>query len=493
MATVKQADLCGLLSIAASFLLLAAQVPQKAHSMDGVSVIRIHDTSPQPTLSDEKLLDDVERTHFNYFVNNQNPKTGLILDRSSQTSPCSIAAVGFALTAYPVAVQRGWVTRQDAAAWTLKVLKTLLAVPQGAKRSGTSGYHGFFYHMLDPDTGERATSPKYWNSELSSIDTALLMYGVMFARDYYINNEDQEPKIRSIAQTLLDNVEWDWIATADGDIHHAWFPETGMSSTCYHGYSEAIMMYILALGSTTHKLPAVTWKTFMGDSALYSSGDLSWIACPGNPLFTYQYPHCWLDFRDIRDDVGRKFGLDYFENSKRATVAQYKYVLANPQKYRGYGVDAWGLTACDGPGNNQREIDGIKRDFYGYCARGCPDGLNPDGRDDGTIAPTAAISSMPFTPELSLALLRNWWTNRQELIGRNGFADAFNPTFDKSSRSGWIAPDTIGIDQGPIVLMLENYRSGLIWKTMKNDPTLRIGLQRATFSGGWLDTTSSKQ
>jgi hypothetical protein len=436
----------------------------------------------EDTQKETRMLNEVERRHFNYFARNQDPDTGLILDRSTPASPASIAAVGFALTAYPIAVQRHWIKRQEAAAWTHKVLKTLSTRPMGPEAEGNIGYHGVFYHMLDPKTGLRATSPKYWNSELSSIDTALLMVGVLFARDYYTWDNAVEKEIRNLAEKLFDNVEWNWISDERGLIHHAWTPETGMSPGGYQGYSEAMLMYLIALSSTTHKMPQTTWETFIGGAKPVTQNGQTYVICPDSPLFVYQYPHCWIDFRDIRDPIMRQLGWDWFENSRRATKAQYNYAMENPHKFRDYGTQAWGLTACDGPGDVEKEVDGVKRKFSWYVARGCP-----NGPDDGTIAPTAALSSTPFTPELSLPLLRHWYADRKELLGFDGFADGFNPTFDPTTRNGWICPVTLGIDQGPILLMLENYRSDFVWKIMRDDPNLRLGLKRAGFTGGWLD------
>lgn len=432
--------------------------------------------------AENKMLFEVGYRHFRYFANNQDPDTGLILDRSTPTSPASIAAVGFALTGYPLAAERGWTNRTAAVEWTHKVLTTLSTRPMGPEPSGTIGYHGVFYHMLDPQTGTRATAPKYWNSELSSIDTALLMAGVLFARNYFTRDDRLENEIRDMAQRLWDNVEWDWISDENGLIHHAWTPENGMSSGGYRGYSEALLMYILALGSDTHKMPASTWQTFMGGSTPITQYGQTYVICPDSPLFVYQYPHCWIDFRGIRDSVMREANSDYFENSRRATIAQYNYAMHNPQNFVGYGAENWGLTACDGPGNVEKDVNGVKRRFWWYIARGCP-----NGPDDGTIAPTAALSSMPFTPELSMPLLKHWYEKRPELLGPNGFTDAYNYTFDTSFRKGWVCDVTLGIDQGPILLMIENYRSEFVWKYMKKDPNIQLGLKRAGFAGGWLD------
>lgn len=429
------------------------------------------------------MLDKVQRAHFEYFVENQDPTTGLILDRSTNTSPASIAAVGFALTAYPVAVEHGWVSREDAATYTLKVLTTLKNAPSGPEAHGTASYHGYFYHMLDPHTGTRATSPKYWNSELSSIDTALLMAGVLFARDYYDANSPQEKAIRDMATALYDNVEWDWMAdpNQDGLIKLAWSPENGFTNGVYKGYNEAGLLYILAIGSPTHPVKPGVWQAYMGDEKPSTHYGYSYIHLHGGPLFVYQYPLAWIDFRGIEDDVNRKFGFDYFENARRATMAQYAYAKANPHQFVGYGKGAWGLTASDGPYDGTKVIDGQTRTFRVYSERGV------DGFDDGTIAPTAAISSLPYAPDVVLPTMYRWLKDRPELFGKYGFTDAFNPTFDQSTSSGWVCQATIGIDQGPVILMIENYRSKMIWNFTHRDPDIRNGLVRAGFRGGWLE------
>lgn len=431
--------------------------------------------------SDRAMLERVQRASFQHFVDLQDPATGLVFDRSGKNSPASIAAVGFALAAYPVAAERGWIGHHDAVDYTLKVLRTLWNAPQGPESEGTSGFHGYFYHFLDPSTGLRSTGPKYWNSELSSIDTALLMAGVVFARAYYSHDCRREREIRDLADKLYCRVEWDWLLRPDGLLGHGWTPEKGMIENVYKGMSEAPLLYLLALGSPTHAIPAASWQAFIGNAKAETYYRQRYVRCPGSPLFVYQYPHCWIDFRGIRDDVNRRLRFDYFENSRRATIAQRQYAKENAKKFKGYSAVNWGLTACDGPGGGERVVDGVKRNFLWYSERGCP-----DGTDDGTIAPTAAISSLPFTPSIVLPTMRMWLKEKPELFGSHGFADSFNETFGEGTSSGWIDPETISIDQGPIVLMIENYLSGFLWKTMRAEPYLRAGLERAGFKGGWL-------
>lgn len=436
---------------------------------------------PKIAKSDRAMLERVQKAHFQHFVDLQDPVTGLVLDRSRADSPASIAAVGFALSAYPVAAERGFIARADAVAYTLKVLRVLWQAPQGSQAEGVSGYRGFFYHFLDPKTGLRATKPKFWNSELSSIDTALLMAGVLFARNYFRGDDAVESEIRDLADKLYLRVEWDWLLRDSGLLGHGWSPENGLIESVYAGYSEAPLLYLLALGSPTHAVPAQTWQTFIGKSKTETHYKKRYVRCPGSPLFVHQYPHVFIDFKGIKDDVNRRLGFDWFENSRRATIAQHLYAIHNPRGFKGYNALTWGNTASDGPGGPDRVIDGVLRKFLWYSERGCP-----DGTDDGTIAPTAAVSSLPFAPGIVLKTLRHWLKTKPEIFGKHGFADAFNPTFGGETASGWVDPETISIDQGPILLMIENYLSGFLWKTMKSDPYLRAGLKKAGFRGGWL-------
>src|SRR5579883_1601073 len=305
-----------------------------------------------------RLLGRVGRAHFKYFLLNQNPKTGLVLDRSTATSPASIAAVGFALTAYGCACRRGWVSRQEAASYALKTLKTLWSAPQGIASEGTSGYRGFFYHFLDPETGVRAQPPRYWKSELSTIDTALLMAGVLFARNFFRGKNARERKIRELADALYRRVEWDWMVREDKLIRHGWTPENGVIPYVYKGYNEALLLYVLALGSPTHPAPSEAWDAYLESAPISERYGIKYVSMPGEPLFPYQYPHVWIDFRGIRDRFCTARGWDWFENSRRMSLVQYLYAQENPLKLIGYGGWNWSQTACDGPGDFQKEVNG---------------------------------------------------------------------------------------------------------------------------------------
>ncbi len=439
-----------------------------------------HNVAKKPRPTDEQILERVQKATFQWFLDNQNDDTGLIFDRT-KPSPATIAGVGFALTAYPVAVNRKWIRRQVAVDYAVKVLRVLACAPQGDAPQGTSGYRGFFYHFLDPKTGLRAAPPEFWHSELSTIDTALLMAGVTFARAYFSRRNVIEDEIRRLCTQLLERVEWNWMVRTDYKILHGWTPEQGVIPHVYQGYSEALLLYLLALAPEENPVPSQCWTSLFDGVRAESLGGKPYIAMPGTPLFCYQYPHCWVDFRGIRDDINRRFGFDYFENSVRATKAQHHHSMENPNQWRGYSDLDWGLTACDGPGNGTKSIDGKERIFRGYSERGAPRGF-----DDGTLAPTAAISSIPFTPRQSIRTMRYWLEQRPELFSDiSGFADSFNPTYDSTGPSGWIDDDRIAIDQGPIVLMIENYRSEFVWKVMSKDASLKRALRRAGFAGGY--------
>lgn len=436
-------------------------------------------------LSDSALTELVHRAHFEWFRKNSHPSTGLTLDRDAPKAPSSIAATGFSLVAHCIAAERGWITRDEALAYARKTLSILARAPQGDKPEGCSGNWGMFYHFLDPATGTRAMPPKFWGSELSTIDTALLMAGVMFVRNYFDGKyEEAEVRVRMDATFLLDRVEWDhFVRPEDKLILHGWAPEVGMFKHVYSGYSEALLLYILALSAPKHRIPAASWTAFLGDTKTTQSYGQTYIGMPGMPLFCYQYPHSFIDFRGIRDEVCRRVGFDHFENARRVALVHQAFAAENPKGFRAYSHLDWGLTACDGPGNGTKVVDGREVVFRGYSERGCPEGF-----DDGTIAPTAAMASIAYQPLAVLTTMRHWLTKRPELFDPGtGFVDAFNPTHDVTQPSGWVDRERLGIDQGPIVLMLENFRTGFVWKIMRRDADLRAGLARAGFTGGWLD------
>ncbi len=407
---------------------------------------------PSSATNDSVFLDLVQRASFDFFWQEANPGNGLIKDRSASGAPCSIASVGFGLSSICVAIDRGWISREAGRNRVLTTLKTFWEKPQGRDPQGYIGYKGFFYHFLDMSTALRT-----WNSELSSIDTALLLAGILDAKQYFSNPDPSENQLRALADSIYYRVDWQFMRNFQPNVTLGWFPETGFINAWWRGYNEAMIMCILGLGSPTHPLPSSIWNAWTIGYSWQTHYGFSYVNFP--PLFGHQYSHCWIDFRNIQDDYMRQRGIDYFENSRRATLAARQYCIVNPLRRVGYGPNVWGITASDGPN--------------GYAARGAP----PAENDDGTIAPTAAGGSMPFTPVESLAALRYMYdTYRNQIWTKYGFRDAFNLT------RNWWGPDVIGIDEGPIVMMIENYRTQSIWKRFMQNPDIQRGLKAAGFT-----------
>lgn len=407
---------------------------------------------PAKAITDEELLDDLERGAFDYFWLEANPANGLVKDRSTSTSPCSIAAVGFGLSAICVGIDRGYVTREEGRDRVLTTMETFWNGPQGDTSSGTMGYKGLFYHFLDMNTGLRV-----WNSELSTIDSALLFAGMLDAKQYFDGAHADEVAIRDLADSLYYRADWDWSRDNGVGIRMGWNPESGFSPFgTWVGYNEAMILYVLALGSPTHPIGTSNWFTWTSGYDWETWYGQTYLVFP--PLFGHQYSHCWVDYRFIQDVYMRSQGITYFENSRRATLAAREYCIDNPSGWVGYGPNVWGLTASDGP--------------TGYAARGAP----PAQNDDGTITPTAAASSIAFAPEVVIPTLSYMYENYGDwLWGLYGFKDAFNLT------QSWVATDYIGIDQGPIILMIQNYRDQSVWNRFMENPDIQTGLERATF------------
>jgi hypothetical protein len=436
--------------------------------------------------SDDAFLNEVQERTFRFFWETTNSSNGLVPDRWPTPSFSSIAAVGFGLTAYIVGVERGWVTREQARARVLATLRFLWSAPQSDGPSQVTGHRGFFYHFLDMQTGHR-----FAQVELSTIDTGLLLMGVLAVQQYFSGSDEAEAEIRALADSLYRRVEWTWASVRPPAISMGWHPESGFIPYDYDGYNEAMFLYVLALGSPTHALSPESWEEFTTTyrwADLYGQSHVNFA-----PLFGHQYSHVWIDFRGIQDTYMRGRGIDYFENSRRATLAQRAYAMHNPAGWQGYGADIWGLTASDGPGDLRATIDGRERQFRGYWARGVAAG---ETSDDGTIAPTAAGGSVPFAPEIAIRALRAMRDGTGgNLYAGYGFKDAFNLTLDEPglarrgttvSGVGWFDVDYLGIDQGPILLMIENYRTGLVWTLMRQSPHIVRGLCRAGFTGGWI-------
>jgi hypothetical protein len=409
---------------------------------------------PARAQTTDAVLDTLQHTAFDYFWNEANPSNGMIRDRSTATSPASIAAVGFGLSAICIGSDHGWVSRASARDRVLTTLQTFWNGPQGTAASGTIGFQGLFYHFLDMNTATRT-----WDSEVSTIDTALLFAGILDAKQYFNNSGDPgEVQVRALADSITRRANWFIMRNFSPGIYMGWKPGTNFGGFGkWVGYNEAMVMYLIAMGSPTHPVPSGDWTTWTGGYNWSTQYGHTYVVFP--PLFGHQYSHCWIDFRSIQDAYMRGKGSTYFINSREATLAQQAYCIANPGGWAGYSSTQWGLTAGDGP--------------FGYNARGAP----PAQNDDGTIAPTAAISSLPFAPEIVLPTIDNLWTNyRALLFGPYGFRDGFNLT------QAWFDTDVLGIDQGPIIMMIENYRTGSVWNRFMLNPDIQNGLVSAGFS-----------
>ena len=461
--------------------------------------------APAPTADRAAFVEDLSRRTFDYFWETTGTERCLAPDRWPSNPFSSIAATGFALTAYGIGAERGYVTREAAAERTRDCLEFYWSAPQGPEPTGNTGYKGFFYHFLQNDDGTRRGK-----TELSTVDTSLLLGGVLFAQSYFDRDTPVEAEIRDLAEKIYRRVDWTFVQRENSEIPSAnggsgkaiamgWYPETGDFGTHdWVGYNEGMLIYILAAGSPTHPVGKAAW-----DTGWAANLEKDWGTYYGyehlqfEPLFGHQYSHVWVDFRGIQDAFMRGKGIDYFENSRRATLSQRAYGADNPNDWVGYSEDIWGWTASDGPTGaaNGRVVNGEPREFMGYAARGVS---AERVVDDGTVVPTAAGGSVPFAPEVTIDALMNMRAAYgDKLYTRYGFKDAFNPSYtfvDAGSRSGtvdpqlgWIARDHLGIDQGPILAMLENHRSGLVWRTMRKNPHIRHGLERLGFTGGWLD------
>ncbi|WP_033073907.1 glucoamylase family protein [Sphingopyxis sp. MWB1] len=462
-----------------------------------------------PPISEAQFSEELTQRTFRYFWDTTDTQRCLAPDRWPSNPFSSIAATGFALTAYGIGAERGYVPRSEAAERTRDCLRFYWEAPQGPAASGTSGYKGFFYHFLRNDDGTR-----FKENELSTVDSSLFLAGALFAQSYYDRQDPVEAEIRDLAEKIYRRVEWPWaqrnhtgteahnLANSHG-ITMGWKPENGWETHDWVGYNEGMLVYILALGSPTHPVGKDAWdKGWAADlekdwGSFYGQEHLQF-----EPMFGHQYSHVWVDFRGIQDDFMRGKGIDYFENSRRAAYAQRGYGADNPNGWRDYSANIWGWTASDGPGysDGKYQVGGQPRAFNGYMARGVS---AIRVVDDGTVVPTAAGGSVPFAPEITIpALMTMRARYGSRLYTRYGFKDAINPSFtfaDAGSHSGavdpqkgWVANDYLGIDQGPILAMMENHRSGLVWKVMRKNPHIIRGLKRIGFTGGWLDTAGEE-
>src|SRR5258708_16737966 len=428
-----------------------------------------------------KLPDDIlelQRLAFRYFLDRTNGNNGLVADNTLDDSPCSIAATGFGLSCHPVAVVNGWLKRAEAAERVLTALRFFDHSPQGPEPD-VAGYKGFYYHFLEMKDGRRAG-----NSELSTVDSAFLLAGMLAAAAFFDGDAPAECEIRETADALFRRADWQWALYAvpcnangwptetveDVTIIHGGTPEDGFISYRYQGYDESLLMHVLGFGSSTFALPPECYRAWQKTYDWRKQYGIEYLHT--GPPFIHQLSHGWLDFRGISDGFTRSKGIDYFENSRRAVRVQQSYAQENPQKFRGYGPHCWGVSASDGPGPATKTIESADRDFWMYKARGVP-----EGPDDGTLAPGAVAASLPFAPELVADTLRELVRAYPNLRSEYGLRASLNPTF-----GDWVSPLNYGLDQGPIVMMIENYRTGLLWNLMRRCPYIWRGLRHGRFA-----------
>lgn len=421
---------------------------------------------------DEAFLDSVQHRSFLYFLGETNHSNGLVKDRSQKGSPASIAATGWGVVVWAIGAEHKWITREKAAELTLNLLRFLDSSEQSTAADAT-GYQGFYYHFLKMDTGKRE-----WNCELSTIDTAFLIAGIRFAMQYYDQDNNIEKEIRSLGDKLTKRINWNWTVIKEskhkghkGLISMGYKPEEGLGDYGWFGYTEALYLYVLAAGTNLENPQEVYKQWLSGYEWKEPYKGLAHVIFP--PLFGHQFPFMFIDPRGLTDEYMREKEINYFENSRRATLANRMYCIQNPNGWVGYDSLTWGISAGDGPGEAYNR-DGKK--FIGYAGRGAS-GPEDVIADDGTIAPEAAGGSIPFAPEVCIPTLKNMYEKygSKGLWGKYGFVDGFNLT------AGWYDPDYLGLDQGPFVIMIENFRTALVWKKVMQDPVIQKGLKRLGF------------
>jgi hypothetical protein len=420
-------------------------------------------------------LANLQRKTFQYFWTEVNPTNGLVVDSTKEGWPASIAVVGMALAVYPIGVEHGFITREEAVSRTLTTLRFFWQSPQGTATDAT-GYRGFYYHFLHMQTGKRV-----WNCELSTIDTTFLLAGTLTAALYFDHDSEDEHEIRSLADALYRRADWQWAQNGGATVAMGWKPESGFLPSRCEGYDEALLLYILGLGSPTHPLSA---ESYLARASTYEWKEIySRDLLHAGPLFIHQLSHMWIDFRGLQDDFMREHGSDYFENTRRATYVQQQYAIQNPMGFLGYGEHCWGLTASEGPGPATHLVNGIERVFFDYAGRGVP--LGPD---DGTVAPWSVVASLPFAPEIVIPTIQHLNQIEVGVACHYGLEATINPTFPSSrgKHCGWLSPWHYGINEGPMVLMIENYRTEFLWNLMRQCPYIVSGLRKAGFISGWL-------
>jgi hypothetical protein len=413
-----------------------------AAAASGAIPVRLGDASAPVakafSAADDAFLEELERTTFNYFWDCAHPETGMVLDRATTTAPnaasaSSIAATGFGLTALCIADQRGWLA---AGAALQRALLTLRFI-----RDYLPHNNGFYHHFIDWRTGRRTKQ-----SEVSSIDTAILLCGVLTCRAHFSDAE-----VQALATAIYDRVNWRWLLRPDGVIGHGWRPESGFLRAHWDSYCEHMMLYLLAMGAREHAIPASSWHAWRRPWATYAD----WRYIAGDPaLFTHQYSHAWFDFRGHSDQY-----TDYFENSVRATQAHRQFCADLAGEFPQYADGLWGITASEAP--------------EGYVVWGGP---SRHGPIDGSLVPCAAGGSLPFLPAECVRTLRLMRERHGNLAwNRLGFTDAFN------SRTGWVAPVSLAINSGITLVMAENARTGFVWKVFQRNAEVQAGLASAGF------------
>ncbi|MEO7066788.1 MAG: glucoamylase family protein [Rhodanobacter sp.] len=424
---------------------------------------------------DEALLDQLQADAFRYFTENANPVNGLVADSDKPGAAASIAATGFALSCYPIAAERGWLSRKQAADTTLRTLEFFADSKQGTGAQAT-GHKGFYYHFLDMQTGKRTNQ-----CELSTIDSAMLLAGMLVAGEYFDRKNAKESKIRAVGKQLLARADWAWtLDKKNGEVNHSWLPGKGFRKADWDGYTEALMMYVLGAASTSHPLPREIYERVAQGYIWHNNAGLEWIHAA--PLFIHLFPQAWLDLRGLQDGfVNKNTDIDYAENTRRAIAVQRDYGRLNPFNYVGYDENIWGLSACEGPDGTHALRNGNKQDFVGYAARGVT-----AGPDDGTLVPWAAATCVAHAPDAALAGVRTMLERYPRALRNGQFVGGINPSLPGDGPEGWVAPGCFGIDQGLVVMMIENARSGLLWDLTRNSSVVKKGLKKLGFGGGWL-------
>jgi hypothetical protein len=387
---------------------------------------------------DDQFLDELEKQNFQFFWEQAGAQTGLVRDRanvsgSENSVVASIAATGFGLTALSIGEKRGYVSRNDARERVLLTLRFLW------KKMPT--HRGFFYHFADINTGERV-----WDSEVSSVDTSILLCGILTCRRHF----EEHSEVSLLAYEIFNRVDWSWLSEDTSLLPHGWTPEGGFLPYRWDYYSEMMMIYLLGLGSQTHPLPADAWNAWK--RTRFEFDGLRYIGSFA-PLFVHQYSQAWFDFRNKRDAYA-----NYFQNSTLATDAHRRFCLELGKQFPDYSDDLWGISASDSQN--------------GYVIWGGPPMIGPV---DGTVVPSAPAGSLPFLPQPVMRVLRNIRDHYGKAWTRYGFVNAFNPL------KSWYDPDVVGIDSGITMLMAENARSGFVWETFMKNPEAQRGMERAGF------------